>query len=253
MRTERTGGTTSEDASPRTVEALAIINAERSMDRTMAPLRDLFNVKHLSYVAARFGREPHKDPYVLSTYPPMWLARYLFKRYWRIDPVVRAGFRGVTAFDWRDIERDDPSVDDFFDDARRYGVGTNGYLVPLNTPNGQRGMISFTSDLDEAAWSDFRDDVLGDIIETADVLHRNCLREVFGDETPPPRLSPREKEVLRWVADGKEVPDIAIITSLSEHTVRTYLKSARLKLDCGTKTQAAVKAERLALLVTDEP
>lgn len=241
-----------EDASPRVVAALDILEGAQALERTMSPLRDLFGVKHLSYVAARYGRAPHKDPYVLSTYPPMWLVRYLFKRYWRIDPVVKAGFARATPFDWCEIERD-PAADAFFEDAAQYGVGRNGFLIPLQNQNGQRGILSFSSDASDAQWSQLVAGVLGDMTEIAHVVHRAALREVFGDEALPPRLSPREAETLQWVAEGKEVPDIALITGLSEHTVRTYLKSARLKLDCGTKAQAAVKAERLALFARDEP
>lgn len=243
----------SEDASAITAAALSIVADAKSLDQAMEALRDAFAMKHLSYVLARYGNEPHKDPYVLSTYPALWLTRYLFKRYWRIDPVVRAGFRGSAPFDWREIDRSEPKVAAFFADAARYRVGTNGFLIPLTNVHDQRGIVSVTSDLEGAAWEAYKRAVVKDFMEVAHAMHRRALREMFGDAEPPPRLSPREKEALRWVAEGKEVPDIAIITGLSEHTVRTYLKSARMKLDCGTKAQAAVKADRLALLTSDDP
>jgi len=240
-----------EDASIRAAGAFESIAAMRGMERTVETVRDCFEMKHLSYLAARYGNDPAKDPYVRSTYSPVWMARYLLKRYWRIDPIMREGFRRATPFDWDDIDRDSPGVSAFFADAARFKVGRSGLCVPLTNQHGQRGILSISSDLTGSAWADYKMVFLKDFIEVGAALHRRGLKELFGDESPPPRLSPREKEVLRWVAEGKEVPDISIITSLSEHTVRTYLKSARLKLDCGTKTQAAVKAERLALLNDD--
>ncbi len=230
------------------IEAVAAI---RGMERTVDAVRTAFQMKHLSYLAARYGSDPAKDPFVRSTYPAMWVARYLLKRYWRIDPIMREGFRRSAPFDWADIDRSDPKVAQFFADAARFHVGSNGLLIPLTNRNSQRGILSVSSDLTGAAWSEYKKVFLKDLIEVGTALHRRGVKELFGDEGPPPRLSPREKEVLRWVAEGKEVPDIAIITGLSEHTVRTYLKSARLKLECGTKTQAAVKAVRLNLLNDD--
>ncbi|MEM8551754.1 MAG: LuxR family transcriptional regulator [Pseudomonadota bacterium] len=235
------------DASVLAAEAITLIAEQRGMERTVTAVRDAFQMKHLSYLAARYGSDPSKDPYVRSTYPALWMARYLMKRYWRIDPVIREGFRRNAPFDWQDVDRTTPAVAAFFEDAARFGVGQNGLLLPLNTTAGQRGIISISSDLTGSAWADYKSAFLPDFLEVGSALHRRGVFELFGTELPP-RLSPRERECLRWVAEGKEVPDIAIITALSEHTVRTYLKSARMKLGCGTKTQAAVKAERLALL-----
>ncbi|MEO1103876.1 MAG: LuxR family transcriptional regulator [Pseudomonadota bacterium] len=240
------------DASVLAAEAIELIAKERGMERTVEAVRNAFQMKHLSYLAARYGNDPAKDPYVRSTYPGLWMARYLMKRYWRVDPIMREGFRRTAPFDWAEIPRDEPKVAAFFEDADRFGVGANGLLIPLTTKHNQRGILSISSDLTGSAWADYKATFLADFLEVGGALHRRGLKELFGDEAPPPKLSPREKEVLRWVAEGKEVPDIAIITGLSEHTVRTYLKSARVKLDCGTKTQAAVKAERLALLRDDE-
>ncbi|MCS3742558.1 helix-turn-helix transcriptional regulator [Rhizobium sp. BK661] len=61
-------------------------------------------------------------------------------------------------------------------------------------------------------------------------------------------LSRRELERLRWSAAGKSSDEIAIILSLSGHTVTAYLKTAMKKLDVKTRVQAVVMAYRLKLL-----
>lgn len=61
-------------------------------------------------------------------------------------------------------------------------------------------------------------------------------------------LSRREIECLRWSAAGKSSEEIAIILSLSSHTVTAYLKTAMKKLDVTTRVQAVVMAYRLKLL-----
>ncbi|MGX9181982.1 helix-turn-helix domain-containing protein [Mesorhizobium sp. BHbdii] len=57
-----------------------------------------------------------------------------------------------------------------------------------------------------------------------------------------PTLSPRERECLEWVSEGKTAWECAMILGLSEHTVRCYLESARYKLQATGNTHAVAKA-----------
>ena len=52
----------------------------------------------------------------------------------------------------------------------------------------------------------------------------------------------------QWTAEGKVHTEIAIILNLSEHTVRGYLKDARIKLDSVSLAQAVSKAASLGLI-----
>lgn len=63
-----------------------------------------------------------------------------------------------------------------------------------------------------------------------------------------PTLSVREREVLRWTAQGKTSIEIGQILSLSDHTVNAYMTSAMKKLDCVNRTQLVAKAIRLKLI-----
>ncbi|WP_137699782.1 helix-turn-helix transcriptional regulator [Marimonas lutisalis] len=55
-------------------------------------------------------------------------------------------------------------------------------------------------------------------------------------------LSPRQREVLQWVADGKTVNDIAKLMKLSSVTVEKHLRLARERLGVETTGQAVQKA-----------
>lgn len=63
-----------------------------------------------------------------------------------------------------------------------------------------------------------------------------------------PRLSPRENEVLRLVAQGLANSDIARRLDISPHTVRTHVQSLLTKLN-GANRIAAVGAARQAGLL----
>jgi DNA-binding CsgD family transcriptional regulator len=59
---------------------------------------------------------------------------------------------------------------------------------------------------------------------------------------PAARLSPRERQVLPWVLEGKTNWAIGEILSISEHTVDFHLRGAMRKLGCLDRYQAAYQA-----------
>ena len=62
------------------------------------------------------------------------------------------------------------------------------------------------------------------------------------------RLTPREKEVLRLMAEGTSSRDIAGRLGISYTTVRTHIRSLGSKLGVHSKLEAIVKARELALV-----
>ena len=67
-------------------------------------------------------------------------------------------------------------------------------------------------------------------------------------ETQLERLTPREKEVLRLMAEGAASRDIASRLGISYTTVRTHIRSLGSKLGVHSKLEAIVKARELALV-----
>lgn len=73
----------------------------------------------------------------------------------------------------------------------------------------------------------------------------NSRREV---EIQLERLTPREKEVLRLMAEGVSSREIAGRLGISYTTVRTHIRSFGSKLGVHSKLEAIVKARELALV-----
>ncbi|MEQ1638459.1 MAG: LuxR C-terminal-related transcriptional regulator [Methylococcales bacterium] len=61
-------------------------------------------------------------------------------------------------------------------------------------------------------------------------------------------LTEREKEVLRWTADGKTAGEIADIMTISERTVNFHINYVLDKLGAANKTAATVQAVLLGLI-----
>lgn len=70
---------------------------------------------------------------------------------------------------------------------------------------------------------------------------------------PVVRITQRERECLRWCAEGKTSEEIGIILTLSTHTVNHYLISATKKLNAANRMHAITTAIRLGILDIDSP
>lgn len=63
-----------------------------------------------------------------------------------------------------------------------------------------------------------------------------------------PKLTVREKEILRWTMEGKTAWEVAQILTMSEHTVNFHLRNAQKKLHASSKHQAVLRALALGIL-----
>jgi len=67
------------------------------------------------------------------------------------------------------------------------------------------------------------------------------LEEFFKEAISPYRLSNREKDVaIRWMMDYS-VKEISLMLFLSEHTIKTVLKSINRKMEVSTKASLILK------------
>lgn len=73
------------------------------------------------------------------------------------------------------------------------------------------------------------------------IIERNELRKSLGEQPDTTGLTPREAEVLEWVARGKQNKEIAALLQTSPHTIRTQLQVIYEKLGVHTRTAAAAK------------
>lgn len=76
------------------------------------------------------------------------------------------------------------------------------------------------------------------------------VREVRAPENPE-KLTAREMEVLKLLADGKANKEIAAQLSISETTVKTHVSNILMKIGLTSRTQAALYALRIGLVSGD--
>ncbi|MVA59421.1 LuxR family transcriptional regulator [Agrobacterium vitis] len=200
---------------------------------------------HLSQTVVR--ELPVDSPFVRTTYPPIWVSRYLLRSYIEVDPIVREGMFRALPFGWNEVSLR-PEATEMMQEFASLGFSVNGYSIPLIDKAGRRALISFNARSDQDDWNEIVSAYRVEWAEIAHIIHNMAIAVLPGAEHKPPTLGKRELEVLSWTARGKDYLEIAIIMGISEHTVRSYMRSARAKLDSVNLTQAVTIATKLRLI-----
>jgi len=223
------------------------VRRAKNIEEAIFLVRDGFGLLHATFYMNVSGAAPLDYSFVRTTFPPQWISRYVLRAYLSQDPVIRAGFSSMQPFAWHELELSERERE-FMEDARMHGVGPQGYSIPTTDRFSRRSLFSLAADLDLSIWVDFIRKHARAAIEIAQILHQKAIDELELGPAAGTILAPRELECLLWTAKGKDSKAIAGILNLSEYTVRSYLRTARQKLQCRTLSQAVGKAVRQRLI-----
>ncbi|WP_223163080.1 helix-turn-helix transcriptional regulator [Roseivivax sediminis] len=190
------------------------------------------------------------DQYGCGTYPASWVARYVEKGYLRVDPVVQGCYQRFHPVNWKQLDWSSRAARAFLADAVAHGVGNQGFSIPIRGPNGQFALFTINHSCDDNHWEMFTTESRRDLILLAHFFNDKALQLQPGrkprDATP---LSPREVDALTFLAVGYNRAQVADALSISEHTLRVYIESARHKLGAMNTTHAVAKALQRGIIV----
>lgn len=124
---------------------------------------------------------------------------------------------------------DDPQ--DLFEAIRR---GAQGYLIKNMEPQ---------------LWLDYLDAVVSGETRISRAIAERVLQEFTrsrtpGEPTPPPMLTPRERDILTLVARGQTNREIGGALDIAENTVRRHLQNILEKLHMRNRAELAAFATR---------
>ncbi|MBA89075.1 MAG: LuxR family transcriptional regulator [Phyllobacteriaceae bacterium] len=229
------------------LEKLGELTDATGIPELLGRLLDIYGLKTVAYLGSGVTAQPGQSPYLAVTYSNEWVDHYKAQRFVDIDPTVQIGMRRMLPIDWDEFDRADEDVRRLFGEAKEFGLGRRGISLPVHGQHGDRALVSITSDASDRDWRYLRLHYMRDFQMLALHMHQAILR-LEGKTVEQARLSPRERECLLWVAEGKTAWETAVILGLSEHTVRCYLESARHKLGAANNTHAVNKAGKASLL-----
>lgn len=169
-----------------------------------------------------------------ADYPDDWLDLYFAKGYLSVDPVLRENFTNFSCQYWEDTYRKSPPPREFVADAHEFGL-QSGYTCGASSADAREGsLFSFAGSKIE---QHPRTEAI--IRHVVPHFHQALIRvfaKVKGKKAVT--LTAREREVLRWVKEGKSSWDISKIFGISARTVNYHITNVKQKLDAVSRAQA---------------
>ena len=190
----------------------------------------------------------HSPPAIAVNFPQQWRDRYFEYNYQTIDPVVRRApmFSGPMVWDQLGDRCHLQSGEQLVMDESREAGLKHGISVPLFGPSGRVSVVSFASKFDDAD-PVYHMSHLNTLAWQFHISFAEIAKPVDESATKI-ELSRREREVLRWTAEGKSSWDIGMILNISDNTVNFHIKNAMRKLGTTSRTVAVVTAIRHNLI-----
>ncbi len=180
------------------------------------------------------------DLRTLSAYPEEWQYRYQQSNYFEDDLTVTHCRTNSTPLVWLD-----PSTElnnknkQIFSEASEFGI-VSGISFPYHGVGSEFGLLSGTVS------QPFQHSTLDSIVTQYSLyLLGAALFDLHNEDRGDvcqKKLTAREKECLRWAAEGKTSWEMSVILSISERTACFHLDNAKKKLNSVTRTGAVSKA-----------
>jgi LuxR family transcriptional regulator/LuxR family quorum-sensing system transcriptional regulator CciR len=180
-------------------------------------------------------------------YPEQLVVRYVAERLYRDNPLLVHGQQTPEPFYWSDVlaNAELDAGEQAFIEAMRAADFGEGIGIQVFGPNGRNGYFGLglaagVERVDSSVMHDFHW-----VCQLAHLRYCALLVPTLGAQ---PILSPRESEVLVWVARGKSNAAIASILGISAHTVDAHLRRIYLKLGVSDRVSAAVRGLGVGLI-----
>jgi DNA-binding CsgD family transcriptional regulator len=184
---------------------------------------------------------------MFNNYSDEWKKCYVERGYLDIDPTVRHGRKNMLPMVWSSDLFE--SASEFWEEARGHGLHF-GWSQSSRDASGAVGMLTLARSEEQLSERELSDHT-AKMAWLTQYAHAAMCRILLPRYVPESRvmMTAREKEVLCWTAEGKTAYEIGQILSVSERTVNFHINNIVAKLDASNKTQAAVKAATLGLLL----
>jgi DNA-binding CsgD family transcriptional regulator len=230
----------------RSLAELERASGREDLQTAIVKLCEAYKIDHMVY----HWVNSQGDQYGCGTYSPGWVERYLEKEYLRIDPVILGCYQRFHPVDWKRLDWSSKAARGFRAEALEYGVGNQGFSIPMRGPNGQYALFTASHHCSDEDWQTFKNKHRRQLILLAHFFNQKAL-EFEPDRVPEAliTLSPRETDAMTFLAMGFNRAKAADTMEISEHTLRVYIESARFKLGAINTTHAVARAMSHGLIV----
>jgi len=202
------------------------------------------------------------DSNVETNYPSTWVERYIDQDYFTLDPVTLYGESSGKPFLWEKSENvlhisrincisgstDLVTLSEeqltFFEEAEVYNLN-HGFLIPTGEKP-DNASYAFAPELipkDKIQqWCKEHIEYLQFICNVNYRLHKPRASKDIS-------VTPKEREVLYWLSEGKSSWEVSKILNISERTVNFHTTNIKKKLQASNRSQIISAAFREKLIV----
>lgn len=178
---------------------------------------------------------------------PAWFDIYLERKYQFIDPVIIRALRCVEDFFWENkvILSGGYNLTRIFNESSEHNI-YQGQTFPLHDYLNNLVVLSIISQEDSGVdMEKNRSHFMHFLIQ----LHQKTLNLYSKvDQKKNVFLSPRERQILKWVSAGKTYDEVSVILSITERTVKFHMSNAMKKLGVNNARHAVKLGMELRLL-----
>jgi LuxR family quorum sensing-dependent transcriptional regulator len=175
--------------------------------------------------------------------PIEWEERFITQNYQAHDACIPVALGQTDPFFWSEVQATteiSPTAQHIFDEAREFGLN-NGLLIPMHHLDGSICSVLLTGSQVEEL-----DPQLRVTAHMLAIYFGGAGQRLIGREARMPartaKLTERQRDVLRWVREGKSSTDIGDILNLSPRTIDEHVKLACDRLGVRTRVQAVSEA-----------
>lgn len=180
------------------------------------------------------------------SYPDEWFRLYQEREFASVDSVVISHMKEFKSQNWCEAYEKIGRNKDFVSLADDFGL-EDGYSFGSLSPQDKTATIFSLSNSknDRPHTVEILDIVAPHFLEA---LRRVVLQELHQLVQP---LTPRELEVVQWIANGKSSWEISKILNISERTVKFHTSTIIQKLGASNRTHAVAKSLSYGLISLD--
>jgi DNA-binding CsgD family transcriptional regulator len=167
-------------------------------------------------------------------WPTQWAETYMSEELYNNDPIIRYNYEFFKTHTWSEalkVFSDDEHVD-LMNRASDFGL-KYGLSSGVNGESYKGSIFSFSGS--KNSFSSYHMKVL-DIVTPH--IHQALVRFCGCNAGEGYSLSQREKEVLKWMKEGKTNWEISVILSISERTIKFHVQNIERKLNAVNKAHA---------------
>jgi len=227
------------------VAALATARESSELDEIFVGRIEYLGFRNAGYIRVFGEGRFHSARFLFGYTEPGWAEQYQNRQYSADDPVVMAACRMTGGFTLNEVAAPSRVGAAILQDSRAHGL-FDGFVAPIRTGYDDVGMVLLGADhlLELADYERF-------LLQGMCEAYARAGLALLPEQVPPPALTRREIECLKWVAVGRSDPQIGMILGLSPNTIHAHVEAAKTKLDANSRAQLVLRAVMAGLLRSD--